>query len=1022
MKYKKLISFLAFFLAVLSVYGQNPFILKSGEPVTIACGNSEEEVVHTALNLLNRDVESVFSTRIIVTPESKKGMIIVGTIGQSDLIDKAGVDLSPIKNKKEAFLLAVSSTGKLVIAGSDKRGTAYGVMELSRLIGVSPWEWWADATPAKKEIFQLPASYRNVQSPSVEYRGIFINDEDWGLTPWSWQTYEPSDVKGQIGPKTHERIFELLLRLRANTFWPAMHGCSVPFYFTPGNKEVADKFGIFIGTSHCEPMMRNTNGEWKRDGVGEYDYVHNSAHVLSFWEQRVKEVAELDNLYTLGMRGVHDGAMNGAKTIEEQKAVLTKVLKDQRDLLTKYVNKDVTQVPQVFIPYKEVLDVYHAGLQVPDEVTLMWCDDNYGYIRHFLQPAKKEIFQLPASYRNVQSPSVEYRGIFINDEDWGLTPWSWQTYEPSDVKGQIGPKTHERIFELLLRLRANTFWPAMHGCSVPFYFTPGNKEVADKFGIFIGTSHCEPMMRNTNGEWKRDGVGEYDYVHNSAHVLSFWEQRVKEVAGLDNLYTLGMRGVHDGAMNGAKTIEEQKAVLTKVLRDQRDLLTKYVNKDVTQVPQVFIPYKEVLDVYHAGLQVPDEVTLMWCDDNYGYIRHFPTAAERARKGGNGVYYHVSYWGRPHDYLWLGTVHPSLVYQQMSLAYERGIQKMWILNVGDIKPAEYQVELFLDMAWNLEAVKRQGVVAHQRHFLEREFGKNRADRLQPVMQEAYRLAYIRKPEFMGNTRTEEKDPKFKVISDLPWSEQEINERLAAYRQLSDKVEQEWRALPAQKKETYFQLVKYPVQAAAQMNNKLLTAQLARRGKADWADSDRAYDSIVSLTKRYNTTKWNRMMDFQPRRLPVFNRVERKALSSGLPEKRQAVYTWNGADCAEGVSAICEGLGYEGKAVAVSKNKELTFEFTAWETDSVEVEVRLLPNHPVEGERLRFTISLDGSATEAVSYETKGRSEEWKENVLCNQAVRRMVLPVARKASHRLIFTALDEGVVLDQIYLYTPRIK
>ncbi len=498
--------------------------------------------------------------------------------------------------------------------------------------------------------------------------------------------------------------------------------------------------------------------------------------------------------------------------------------------------------------------------------------------------------------------------------------------------------------------------------------------------------------------------------------------RVKEVAELDNLYTLGMRGVHDGAMNGAKTIEEQKAVLTKVLKDQRDLLTKYVNKDVTQVPQVFIPYKEVLDVYHAGLQVPDEVTLMWCDDNYGYIRHFPTAEERARKGGNGVYYHISYWGRPHDYLWLGTAHPSLVYQQMSLAYERGIQKMWILNVGDIKPAEYQVELFLDMAWNLEAVKQQGVAAHQRHFLEREFGKNRADRLQPVMQEAYRLAYIRKPEFMGNTRTEEKDPKFKVISDLPWSEQEINERLAAYRQLSDKVEQEWHALPAQKKETYFQLVKYPVQAAAQMNNKLLTAQLARHGKADWADSDRAYDSIVSLTKTYNTTKWNRMMDFQPRRLLVFNRVERKALSSGLLEKPQAVYTWNGADCVEGASVICEGLGYEGKAVAVEKKKELTFEFAAWETDSVEVEVRLLPNHPVEGERLRFTISLDGSATEAVSYETKGRSEEWKENVLCNQAVRRMVLPVARKASHRLIFTALDEGVVLDQIYLYTPRIK
>ena len=127
-------------------------------------------------------------------------------------------------------------------------------------------------------------------------------------------------------------------------------------------------------------------------------------------------------------------------------------------------------------------------------------------------------------------------------------------------------------------------------------------------------------------------------------------------------------------------------------------------------------------MYQAGLQVPDEVTLMWCDDNYGYIRHFPTAEERARKGGNGVYYHISYWGCPHDYLWLGTTHPSLVYQQMSVAYERGIQKMWVLNVGDIKPSEYQVELFLDMAWNISAVKTQGVKAHYRNFLEREFGR------------------------------------------------------------------------------------------------------------------------------------------------------------------------------------------------------------------------------------------------------------------------------------------------------------
>ena len=820
MKYKKLISFLAFFLAVLSVYGQNPFVLKSGEPVTIACGNSEEEVVHTALNLLNRDVESVFSTRIIVTPESKKGMIIVGTIGQSDLIDKAGVDLSPIKNKKEAFLLAVSSTGKLVIAGSDKRGTAYGVMELSRLIGVSPWEWWADATPAKKEIFQLPASYRNVQSPSVEYRGIFINDEDWGLTPWSWQTYEPSDVKGQIGPKTHERIFELLLRLRANTFWPAMHGCSVPFYFTPGNKEVADKFGIFIGTSHCEPMMRNTNGEWKRDGVGEYDY-----------------------------------------------------------------------------------------------------------------------------------------------------------------------------------------------------------------------------------------------VHNSAHVLSFWEQRVKEVAGLDNLYTLGMRGVHDGAMNGAKTIEEQKAVLTKVLKDQRDLLTKYVNKDVTQVPQVFIPYKEVLDVYHAGLQVPDEVTLMWCDDNYGYIRHFPTAEERARKGGNGVYYHISYWGRPHDYLWLGTAHPSLVYQQMSLAYERGIQKMWILNVGDIKPAEYQVELFLDMAWNLEAVKQQGVVAHQRQFLEREFGLEVAAQLQPVMQEAYRLAYIRKPEFMGWNQVELDKKKYTKgwspvkNTDFSLTEfgGELDRYLESYEAIKEILSEVEPMIPQERKDAFFAQIKYPVFGAAAMSTKILEAQRARcisPGSCDttlWtresqlmaacAKSIKAYQEIRDLTDYYNNElaggKWKYSMCHNPRDLYVFyppkvpvwltdKEIEKYASlkrTKSLPlaeAVKDSCIVSNACDYArasEGVMTI-QSLGHSMNAVSVPKGKSITFEFDcSWDGEAT-LRTAVIPTQPNDKGDIRFSVSIDGEKPQICSFKEGFRTEGWKQNVLRGQAIRETNHRLA-KGKHTLSITALDDHVLIDQ---------
>ena len=610
------------------------FSLRSDQPIKLACDNAEEKVVQTALQLFIRDYQSVFSASAAV--DARQGNIIVGTVGKSPLLKAVSADVSALTGKKQAFLLQVLPDGKLLVAGSDSHGTAYGIMELSRLIGVSPWEWWADVTPEKKTSFVLSAEYQTLQSPSVEYRGIFINDEDWGLMPWSSQTYEPSDIKGHIGPKTNARIFELLLRLRANTYWPAMHECTLPFFLTEGNRKVAEEYGIFIGSSHCEPMVCSAAGEWRRRGQGDYDYVNNSASVYKFWEDRVKE-----------------GAQQG------------------------------------------------------------------------------------------------------------------------------------------------------------------------------------------------------------------------------NIYTLGMRGVHDGQMQGAKTVAEQKAVLERVLKDQRGLLQKYVNKDVTAIPQAFIPYKEVLDIYNAGLQVPDDVTLIWCDDNYGYIRHFPTAEERARKGGNGIYYHVSYWGRPHDYLWLGTFSPYLLHQQMKLAYDRGIQKMWVLNVGDIKPAEYQIELFLDMAWNIDEVNEIGVTAHLKSWLEREFGSNCAEELLPAMEAHYQLSYIRKPEFMGNTREEERDPKYKVIKDLPWSEQTISERLRSYTVLSDVVERMESNIPAGRQDAYFQLVKYPVQAAAQMNRKILTAQLARHSKVDWKQSDAAFDSIASLTQQYNSLqngKWNRMMDFQPRKLPVFKRVE------------------------------------------------------------------------------------------------------------------------------------------------------
>ena len=756
------------------------FSLRSGQSVTVACDNTEEKVVQTALQLFARDYETVFSAPATISVNH--GGIIVGTVDKSPLIAATGVDISDLKSKNQAFLISVLPGGRLLVAGSDSHGTAYGIMELSRLIGVSPWEWWADVTPEKKEAFHLAADYKMVQSPSVEYRGIFINDEDWGLMPWSSLNYEP-----------------------------------------------------------------------------------------------------------------------------------------------------------------------------------------------------------------------------------------W--YKP----GRIGPQTNERIFELLLRLRANTYWPAMHECSVPFFLTPGNREAAEKFGIYIGGSHCEPMACSTAGEWSRRGKGDYDYVKNSSSVCHFWEERLKEVSGQEILYTV--RGVHDGQMQGAKTVEEQKAVLERVLKDQRDLLRKYVNKDVEAIPQVFIPYKEVLDIYRAGLEVPEDVTLMWCDDNYGYIKHFPTEVERTRKGGNGVYYHVSYWGRPHDYLWLGTFSPALLYQQMKEAYDCGIQKIWILNVGDIKPIEYQTELFLDMAWNIDQVIEEGVSGHLCNFLKREFGEAIGEDLLPVMMEHYRLSYIRKPEFMGNTREEEYHTNaYRIVKDMPWSRSYINKRLEDYQVISDKVEKLASRIQQDRQDAYFQLIKYPVQATAEMNKKMLYAQFARHGEMNWNKSDVAYDSIASLTRIYNigirnNGKWHRMMDHQPRRLPVFEPVDRSSVETPMLEDSPGLYKWNGAEYSAGDAVSCEGLGYEEKAVMLEKNKELSFDFGECPGDSVEVEIRLLPNHPIHGGQLRFSVSIDKKNAQTVSYETQGRSEEWKENVLRNQAIRRVVLPVKKRKNHNLTIKALDEGVVIDQIEMY-----
>lgn len=648
-----------------------------------------------------------------------------------------------------------------------------------------------------------------------------------------------------------------------------------------------------------------------------------------------------------------------------------------------------------------------------------WADSNI---------EKQNAVTLKNGLNFLEYPSVKLRGIFLNDEDFALNPWSYLTHEPSKIKGQIGPKTHARIFELLLRLRANTFWPAMHDVSVAFFQTPGNKEIADNYGIIVGASHCEPMMRSANTEWKIDGKGNYDYVNNRQNVLDFWQTRVNQLKNSDNIYTLGIRGVHDGKMQGANTLKEQRDAIINILKDQRQMLAKTITSNLEKIPQVFIPYKEVLDVYNMGLEVAEDVTLMWTDDNYGYIKHFPTETERARKGGNGIYYHISYWGRPHDYLWLATNHPAQIYTQMKMAYDKGAKDIWILNVGDIKPGEYLTELFLDMAWNINAIEdnKEGLNQHLENWLAREFGTKNASALRSIMDEYYRLAYIRKPEFMGNSRTEEKDPKYKEIADLPWTEKELKDRLVAYDKIAKQVKTISKTLNPAQQDAWFQLIEYPVLGAAEMNKKIVYGQLARHGLANWAQSDAAYDAVEKLTLRYNSLgdgKWKNIMNAKPRSLSVFGKVPQVKASQQLPIAQIPIATLNGTDYQKfnGSKPKNHGLGYENAAITLKKGDVVNYQFKTTNADSVYIQVGLAPNHPVEGKLIRYEITIDDAKPEVIDYHTYDRNEEWKLNVLSNQAIRINKAKLKNgNSEHAIIIKAIDEGVVLDQIKIYKEK--
>ncbi len=485
------------------------------------------------------------------------------------------------------------------------------------------------------------------------------------------------------------------------------------------------------------------------------------------------------------------------------------------------------------------------------------------------------------------SPSVQYRGIFLNDEDWGLRPWASKKMDPTvdNGKGNIGPRTYERMFELLLRLHANSLWPAMHPGSLAFNAVPENAKLADKWGIVMGSSHSEALLRNNVGEWNEMTDGPWNYQKNAPAMNAYWDKRLTENGKFENFYTVGLRGVHDSGLEATGSPQVKAKLVEDVMTAQRAILAKHITPDLAKIPQIIWLYKESLDLYrvrHEGSARPT-TPRAGPDDNYGYIRELPNAAEQARPGGSGIYYHASYWGAPHDHLWLATTPPALIREEMTKAYDHNARKYWILNVGDLKPAEIDIDYFMQLGTDEPALSRLS----QHDVLERWAAEQvptaDAPKIADAMTRYYALNFIRKPEFMGFNGYNDGINRT-AFNPLAWGtdgEPDQNHaRAAAWSHLRDDEAAIAKTLPPEYASAFFELVGYPIEGSAAQNDKFLSTDLtfldARHlddptMQTDATRARAAYDTIQSLTARYNSLenrKWDGIMSAAPRERHVF----------------------------------------------------------------------------------------------------------------------------------------------------------
>jgi glycosyl hydrolase family 115 (putative glucuronidase)/glycosyl hydrolase family 115 len=668
---------------------------------------------------------------------------------------------------------------------------------------------------------------------------------------------------------------------------------------------------------------------------------------------------------------------------------------------------------------------------------------------------KSELYVKKGTY-NYNSPSVKYRGIFINDEAPAFSGWTKEKF------GGVNHFMYEHMFELLLRLKANYLWPAMWGNAFNDDDTL-NPILANKWGIVMGTSHHEPMLR-AQQEWKRYGKGQWNYDSNKVVLDSFWKKGIENMDHHESIVTIGMRGDGDEPMTQGTAI----SLLEKIVAEQRKIIEEVTGKPASETPQDWALYKEVQDYYDKGMRVPDDVTLLLCDDNWGNIRRLPKLNDKPRSGGYGIYYHFDYVGDPRNYKWINTNNIARVWEQMHLAYEYGVKNIWIVNVGDLKPMEFPISFFLDYAWNANKWNEDNLNNYYVQWATEQFGATYAKEIGDVLKKYAQYASRRKPELL--------DANTYSIENYNEAERVTND----WNELLKQTENVNQKLPAEYKDAYFELVLHPVKAytnlqnlytAVALNNFYVKENNPLANKyADEAKRFYINDSLISLEyNQLNNGKWNHMMDQthigytywqQPEKqiMPEVQYVAQtsttqssnikatgeKSAKSFIPKNSDGnlFYELNGyvsteashvttkKDAANIHWKIIPSIGKDGDGITTfpvaaptqkvnTNTPYLEYDFYTYDTGAFKLNAYFSPTLNFHGDSsgLQYAISVDDEQPQIVSINKNDSDKQaWSEWVANNINIKTTNHSINRDGKHVIKYWMISPAVVLQKIVL------